>query len=63
MQPRALVDKVISFFWQNRKDADPFEEPECVAEDVFVNEQKCIGRGNFAGHRIHEVESLIVWCT
>ncbi|KAJ7571386.1 hypothetical protein O6H91_01G161700 [Diphasiastrum complanatum] len=25
--------------------SDPFEEPECVAEDVFVNEFLCVGRG------------------
>jgi hypothetical protein len=24
---------------------DPFEEPECEAEDVFVFEMNCIGRG------------------
>lgn len=24
---------------------DPFEDPECEAEDVFVFEMNCIGRG------------------
>ncbi|BBN16059.1 hypothetical protein MPTK1_7g03180 [Marchantia polymorpha subsp. ruderalis] len=28
-----------------RKSLDPFEEPECFAEDLFVNEVACIGRG------------------
>ena len=28
-----------------RKNLDPFEVPECEAEDVFVFEMNCIGRG------------------
>ncbi|KAH9575109.1 hypothetical protein CY35_01G095000 [Sphagnum magellanicum] len=28
-----------------RKSTDPFDDPECEAEDVFVNELNCIGQG------------------
>jgi hypothetical protein len=28
------------------RSTDPFDDPECEAEDVFVNELNCIGQGN-----------------
>lgn len=31
-----------------RNNVDPFDEPECEARDIFVNELLCIGTGTCA---------------
>ena len=30
-----------------RNNIDPFDEPECEARDIFVNEVLCIGTGTY----------------
>jgi hypothetical protein len=30
---------------KSSRSTDPFDDPECEAEDVFVNELNCIGQG------------------
>ncbi|CAM6081788.1 unnamed protein product [Calypogeia fissa] len=40
-----LTGELVGTVLKKRRSLDPFEEPECVAEDVFVNELACIGRG------------------
>uniref|UniRef100_A0A452Z218 Uncharacterized protein n=1 Tax=Aegilops tauschii subsp. strangulata TaxID=200361 RepID=A0A452Z218_AEGTS len=41
-----------------RNNIDPFDEPECEARDIFVNELLCIGTGDahilvLKGHLMH----------
>lgn len=37
---------VSSWVWTCRECLDPFDNPECEAFDVFVNEALCVGKGN-----------------
>ncbi|KAL3698976.1 hypothetical protein R1sor_016998 [Riccia sorocarpa] len=39
-----ILTKELELPPSKRKSLDPFKEPECVAEDLFVNEVACIGR-------------------
>ncbi|XP_057815615.1 uncharacterized protein LOC131029217 isoform X2 [Cryptomeria japonica] len=40
-----LMMRVSKGEYIRRKNSDPFEEPECEALDIFVNELLCIGKG------------------
>lgn len=45
IQAYELLMKQVDRGASKRKSSDPFDDPECEAEDVFVNELNCIGRG------------------
>uniref|UniRef100_A0A0D6R5E8 J domain-containing protein n=1 Tax=Araucaria cunninghamii TaxID=56994 RepID=A0A0D6R5E8_ARACU len=40
-----LMNHISQGGYVQRKSSDPFEEPECEALDIFVNELLCIGKG------------------
>ncbi|KAH9314165.1 hypothetical protein KI387_022792, partial [Taxus chinensis] len=39
-----LMKRVSRGEYIQRKSSDPFEDPECEALDIFVNELLCIGK-------------------
>ncbi|KAK8946791.1 hypothetical protein KSP39_PZI007418 [Platanthera zijinensis] len=40
-----ILSKHLQFESAERSISDPFEDPECEACDIFVNELQCVGRG------------------
>eukprot|EP00262_Sarcandra_glabra_P001197 TRINITY_DN1121_c0_g1_i1.p1 TRINITY_DN1121_c0_g1~~TRINITY_DN1121_c0_g1_i1.p1 ORF type:complete len:274 (+),score=35.28 TRINITY_DN1121_c0_g1_i1:30-851(+) len=45
LQAYEMLSKCHQFETIERESLDPFEEPECVAFDIFINEILCVGKG------------------